>query len=170
MALIVFDGKKPQIGDEGFIAPDADIIGDVVLGDGVGIWFHTTLRGDIAQIRVGEMTNIQDNSVVHVDFGTPALIGNYVTVGHGAIIHGCTIGDSCLIGMGSIIMNEAEIGSECIIGAGAVIPQKKRIPPRSLVIGVPGQVVGRVTDEQVKIIIRQAKGYAKRGIIYAQNF
>ena len=128
-----------------YIAPNATVVGDVVLGEHVNIWYGAVLRGDNGTITVGEGTNIQDNAVIH----DPTTIGSFCTVGHGAIVHGCTIGDNSLIGMGSIIMNGAVIGSNCIIGAGALVTQNTIIPDYSLVLGSPAKVVRQLSKEDV---------------------
>ncbi len=163
MAIHVLDGHRPKLppAGEAFIAPSADVIGKVEVGRKVSIWFGAVLRGDYEFIRIGNGTNIQDNSVVHTDWGCPTTVGENVVVGHKVILHGCTIGNRVLVGMGAIVMNGAEVGDECIIGAGAVVPEGKKIPPRSLVLGVPGKVVKEVSDEQVADIIRNAEDYQK---------
>jgi carbonic anhydrase/acetyltransferase-like protein (isoleucine patch superfamily) len=166
--LVPFKGKIPKVEKAGFIAPGAHIIGDVTLGQNSSVWFSSTIRGDIDPITIGNETNIQDNSVIHSDKGKPVTIGNYVTIGHGVILHGCAIKDRCLIGMGAIIMNGAEIGEECIIGAGTLIPEGKKIPPRSVVVSV-AKIINQVSDDQVGGIIRQAEIYAERGKVYAQE-
>lgn len=144
-----------------YVSPHSVITGDVSLGTDSSIWHNATLRGDIAPIRIGERTNIQDGSVVHVADNLPCTIGSDVTVGHGAIVHGCAVGDRCLIGMGSILLNGAEIGEECIIGAGALVTEGKKIPPRSLVLGNPGKITRSVSDEEVARIIESAATYLK---------
>ncbi|MGI6066493.1 MAG: gamma carbonic anhydrase family protein [Bacillota bacterium] len=169
MAVITFEGNEPEIKEACFIADDADVIGKVYLGKDSNVWFHSTIRGDIDSITIGEKTNIQDNCVIHVDAGSPVKVGNLVTVGHGVILHGCTVGDKCIIGMGSIIMNGAVIGDECIIGAGALIPEGKIIPPRSMVMGVPGKIVKQVTEEQAKGLTHGAEHYVKLGYEYRRK-
>lgn len=164
--LIPYLGKEPDIKEASFIADDADVIGEVKIGKDSAVWFHSTLRGDISGIFVGERTNIQDNCVIHGEVGLPTIIGDEVTVGHAAILHGCTIGNRCLIGMGCIIMSRAEIGEGCIIGAGALIPEDKKIPPRSVVMGVPGKVMKKTTDEQIEFIVKRAHVYVERGKNY----
>ncbi len=163
MAIYVLDGHRPKLPPKGesFIAPSASVIGKVELGRKVSIWFGAVLRGDYEFIRIGDGSNIQDNSVVHTDWGFPTTVGRNVVVGHKVILHGCTIGDDVLVGMGATIMNGVEVGDECIIGAGAVIPEGKVIPPRSIVMGVPGKVVKEVSDEQVEKIRRNAEDYQK---------
>jgi len=138
---------EPTVGPGAWIAPGAVVTGDVELGADASVWFGCIVRGDIAAIRVGQRTNIQDLSVVHVDTDQPCDIGSDVGVGHRAIIHGCTIGNGCLIGMGAIILSHAVIGADSVIGAGAVVREGTVIPPRSLVVGVPGRIIRQVDDE-----------------------
>ena len=130
-----------------FIAPGAVVLGDVSLGANTSIWYNSVVRGDMAPIVIGEETNIQDLSMVHVDEGVPCTIGRRVGVGHQVILHGCTVEDECLIGMGSVILNGARIGTGSVIGAGAVIPEGMQVPPGSVVMGVPGRIVRRVDPE-----------------------
>jgi len=130
-----------------FIAPGAIVLGDVSLGRNSSIWYNSVLRGDMAPITIGDETNIQDLSMVHVDEGIPCTVGRRVGVGHRVILHGCTIEDECLIGMGSIILNRARVGTGSVIGAGAVIPEGMEVPPGSLVMGVPGRIVRKVDPE-----------------------
>ncbi len=124
-----------------FIAPGAIVLGDVMLGRDASVWYHTVLRGDMDAIRIGDQTNIQDLSMVHVDEGVPCTVGRRVGVGHRAILHGCTVEDECLIGMGAILLNGVRVGTGSVIGAGAVLPEGMAVPPGSLVLGVPGRVV-----------------------------
>jgi len=163
---ISFLDNDPDTKKACFVAGDADIIGEVVLGKDSTVWFKSTLRGDVSGIFIGERTNIQDNCVIHGETGVPTIIGNDVTVGHGAILHGCTIGNCCLIGMGAIIMSRAEIGDGCIIGAGTVITEDKKIPPRSIVMGLPGKTVRKTTDEQIEFMLKRAEKYVNTGKIY----
>src|SRR5580765_1283513 len=130
-----------------FIAHGAVVLGDVSLGRNSSVWYNTVIRGDMAPIVIGDETNIQDLSMVHVDEGVPCTIGKRVGVGHRVILHGCTVEDDCLIGMGSVILNRARIGTGSVIGAGAVIPEAMQVPPRSLVMGVPGRIVRQVDAE-----------------------
>jgi carbonic anhydrase/acetyltransferase-like protein (isoleucine patch superfamily) len=136
-----------------FIAPTAVVLGDVTLGPRASVWYQAVLRGDMAPIVIGEATNIQDGTIVHVDEDTPALIGARVGVGHRVILHGCTVEDDCLIGMGSVLLNGAHIGTGSVVGAGAVLPEGLRVPPGSLVLGVPGRVV-RAVDDALRARIR----------------
>ncbi|WOF16419.1 gamma carbonic anhydrase family protein [Methanoplanus sp. FWC-SCC4] len=152
-----------------FIADNAKILGDVTLKKDTGIWFGAVLRADKDSIIIGEGSNVQDNCVVHVSSNNPVNIGKNVTIGHGAIIHGCTIKDRVLVGMGAIILNGAVIGEDTIIGAGAVITENKTIPPGSLVMGVPGKVIKEVNEEQKAHIIKNAESYVSLAKEYADN-
>ena len=140
MTIYSYKNHKPQIHKSVFIAPTAQIIGDVHIGKKSSVWFHSVLRGDLDKISIGERTNIQDLCMCHIDEAIPLKIGNGVTIGHRSIIHGCTIEDECLIGMGSIVMNQAVIGKGSVVAAGAVVLEKIIIPPYSLVTGSPGKV------------------------------
>ena len=163
----LFEGKQPRLGKNVYVSENAMVIGDVTLGDEVNIWFGAVLRGDMHYIKIGNRTNIQDNSVVHVTTGvSPTNIGNGVTVGHGAIIHGCTIEDDCLIGMGAILMDDAVIGAGSLIGAGALIPPNMKIPKNSLVVGSPGKVVRQVKDFEREMIHERPQEYIDLASIY----
>lgn len=151
--------KKYEAPDNVFIAPGAQVYGNVTLHENVSIWFNAVVRCEETSIEIGKNSNIQDNCVVHVDPWNSAKIGEYVTVGHSAIIHGCTIGDNTLIGMGAIIMNDAVIGNNCIIGAGALITESTVIPDNSLVIGCPGKIAKKIGDEEAKKIRLNAEHY-----------
>ena len=162
-----FEGKQPRLGKNVYVSENAMVIGDVILGDEVNIWFGAVLRGDMHYIKIGNRTNIQDNSVVHVTTGvSPTNIGNGVTVGHGAIIHGCTIEDDCLIGMGAILMDDAIIGAGSLIGAGALIPPNMKIPKNSLVVGSPGKVVRQVKGFEREMILERPQEYIDLASIY----
>ena len=152
--LETFLRKKPTIGQNVYLARGAVVVGDVTIGDHSSVWYNAVLRGDINRIVVGHHTNIQDNAVVHLADDYPCLVGNYVTVGHSAIVHACTVGDEVLIGMGAIILDGAVIGERSLIGANALVTQGKGIPPESLVLGSPAKVVRALTvveREQLKI-------------------
>jgi carbonic anhydrase/acetyltransferase-like protein (isoleucine patch superfamily) len=152
-----------------FVAENATIVGDVTLGKNTGIWFGAVLRADNDSITVGDGSNIQDNCVVHVSDKHPVTIGKNVSIGHGAIVHGCTIKDRVLVGMGAIILNGAEIGEDTIIGAGAVVTENKIIPPGSLVMGVPGKVIKELTEDQKRSIERKAEIYRGLAERYANE-
>jgi carbonic anhydrase/acetyltransferase-like protein (isoleucine patch superfamily) len=127
-----------------FIAPGAAVMGEVTLGENASVWYGAVVRGDMAPIVIGAETNLQDGTIVHVDEGVPCTVGRRVGVGHRVILHGCTVGDECLIGMGSVLLNNVHIGSGSVVAAGAVIPEGMQVPPRSLVMGVPGRIVRQV--------------------------
>ena len=162
-----FLGKSPQYDSSNFIADTAVVIGDVELGREASIWHHCTLRGDVNYIRIGEASNVQDNSVVHVTHGTaPTDIGARVTIGHGAIIHGCTIENEVLVGMGATILDHATIGKHSIIGAKALVTKDADIPPRSLVLGQPAKVVRELTDDEVESIQDGADNYLRYSAVH----
>lgn len=141
-----FDGRRPALGPGVWLAPGARVIGDVTLGRRVSIWFNAVLRGDIQRIVVGEGSNVQDNCTLHVDDDDPCLLGRDVVVGHGAILHGCTIEDECLVGMGSVVLNGARVGRGSVVAAGALVPPGREIPPGHLAIGVGAKVVKPIPD------------------------
>ncbi len=149
MPLLSYKGEKPVLGDEVFIAPSGYVIGRVTIGSRTGIWFSTVIRGDMDRITIGEDTNIQDNATLHTDFGEPASIGSRVTVGHNAVLHSCTIEDGVLIGMGSVVMNNAVIGKDSLVAAGTLVPPGKEFPPRSLVMGSPAKLIRTLTEEEI---------------------
>ena len=155
--------------NEVFVAEGAICLGDILIGEGSSIWFHVTMRADRDVIRIGKKSNVQDNCVVHVDEGFPVEIGDYVTIGHGAVIHGCKIGDNSLIGMGAIVLNGAKIGKNCIVGAGALVTQGMEIPDNTLVIGSPAKVVRLLTEKEVAANKRNAEEYYKEGKDYAEK-
>jgi len=155
------DRRVEMRGHEHYIAPNATVIGSVVLQDRVSVWFNAVLRGDNEPVVVGEGSNIQDGSVLHTDPGAPLTIGCGVTVGHMAMLHGCTIGDNSLIGIKAVILNHARIGRDCIVGANTLIPEGKEIPDRSLVIGSPGRVIRQVTDEEIQGLRESAEHYVE---------
>ncbi|WP_438974249.1 gamma carbonic anhydrase family protein [Planktomarina temperata] len=153
--------NKPQCPEGGdfWVAPDANVIGKVRLSAGASVWFGATLRGDNEWIDIGAGSNVQENSVLHTDIGFPLTIGRNCTIGHKAILHGCTIGDQSLIGMGAIVLNGAQIGRNCLIGAGALITEGKIIPDNSLVLGAPGKVVRSLTEAEIQGLLASAIGY-----------
>ncbi|MEX3015184.1 gamma carbonic anhydrase family protein [Gymnodinialimonas hymeniacidonis] len=159
MTLYALDAVSPQIADDTWVAPDANVIGNVVLEEGASIWFCCTLRGDNEEIRVGRGSNIQENVVCHTDPGCPLTIGPDCTIGHKAMLHGCTIGAGSLIGMGATVLNGAVIGSGCLIGAGALIPEGKVIPDGSLVMGMPGKVVRELDEAARAGLLASAEHY-----------
>lgn len=163
MTVYSLDGKTPSLPSEGdyWIAPNAAVMGNVVLKKNASIWFNVTVRGDNDPIEIGENTNIQDGSVLHTDVGMPLIIGKNVTVGHMVMLHGCTIGDNSLIGIGSIILNGAKIGRNCLIGANSLITEGKEIPDNSMVMGAPGKVVREVSEAQIQMLTGSALHYVE---------
>ena len=171
MALYELNGVKPVTPESGnyWVAGNATVLGRVILRENASIWFNCVLRGDNDPIEIGENTNIQDGCVLHTDQGVPLTIGKDVTVGHMVMLHGCTIADETLIGIGSTILNRAKIGKNCIIGAHALIPEGKEIPDNSLVMGAPGKVVKEITPEQVQVIKGSAQVYVENWKRFSQG-
>lgn len=157
--ILTYRARAPRIAPSAFIAPSADVIGDVEIGENSSIWFSSVLRGDIEPIRVGANTNIQDGSVLHTMIGSPVTVGDWVTVGHRAVLHGCTVESHCLIGMGAIILNNARVGEGSIIAAGALVPENMVIPPRSLYMGLPAKFQRQLGDAERQFIDMHAVHY-----------
>ena len=153
------DGVAPEIADDSWVASDANLIGKVVVEAGASVWFGSTLRGDNEEIHIGAGSNVQENCILHTDMGYPLHVGQNVTVGHKAMLHGCIIGDGSLIGMGATILNGAVIEPNCLIGAGALITEGKRIPEGSLVMGAPGKVVRQLDAQAISGLRMSAEGY-----------
>ncbi len=164
-----FKSYSPKISQGVFIAESANVIGQVTINDDSSICFSTVLRGDINNISIGKGTNIQDNTTVHVDRAHSTDIRDYVTIGHNAVIHGCTIKDRCLIGMGTIILNGAVIGEDCIVGANSLVTQDKVFPPGSLILGSPAKVIRPLTTEEKQQIISSANNYIKLSVEYTNK-
>lgn len=162
-----YRGRTPLVAESAWIDQSAQVIGDVTVGEESSLWMNVVARGDVHWIRIGARTNLQDGVIVHVMRGEfPTVIGDEVTIGHGAVVHGCTIGDRVLIGMGAIVLNGAEIGPGCIIAAGALVVEGTRVPPRSLVMGSPARVRRELTDAEVASI----KDYAARYVQYRLDY
>ncbi|MDZ7709763.1 MAG: gamma carbonic anhydrase family protein [Roseovarius sp.] len=162
MTLYALDGIAPQIDDDTWIAPDANVIGAVAIEAGASVWFGCTLRGDNEDIRVGQGSNVQENCVMHTDMGYPLVIGPGCTIGHKAMLHGCTIGENSLVGMGAAVLNGARIGRDCLIGAGALVTEGKEIPDGSLVMGAPGRVVRSLDAAAIAGLRASALHYQER--------
>ena len=156
-----FNNMKPNIKKANFVADSADIIGDVTAEENSSIWYNCTLRGDIAAIRIGKNSNVQDNSVIHVNHDTETIIGDNVTIGHRVLLHACTVEDGCLIGMGAIILDNSVIGTESIVGAGSLVTMGKKFPPRSLILGSPAKVVRTLTEKEVESIRENVASYVE---------
>lgn len=165
MTVYALGALTPQLPSEGeyWIAPSASVMGSVILKKNASIWWGATARGDTDTLTIGENSNVQDGSVLHADHGMPLVIGSNVTVGHLVMLHGCTIGDNSLIGIGAIVLNGAKIGRNCLIGAGALIPEGKEIPDNSLVMGSPGKVVREISEQQ-------AQGLTMSALHYVENW
>jgi carbonic anhydrase/acetyltransferase-like protein (isoleucine patch superfamily) len=161
-----FLSTRLQIDPSVFIAPGAVVVGEVSIGPDSSVWYHATLRGDMAPVRVGRETNVQDGAVVHVHDDHPAVIGDRVVIGHRAIVHGSEVGDEVLIGMGAILLNGSVVGARSLVGAGAVVPEGFEIPPGSLALGVPARVVRKLTDAEVQRILNNASQYVE----YARRY
>lgn len=159
MTLYALGGDAPQLDDDTWVAPDANLIGKVVMEPGSSVWFGCTIRADHEEIRIGEGSNVQEDCVMHIDAGYPLLIGKNCTIGHKVMLHGCTIGDNTLVGMGATVLNGAKIGKNCLIGAGALVTENKVIPDNSLVMGAPGKIVREVDEKNAQRITMGALHY-----------
>lgn len=166
MALYQLDDHAPQVHPEAYVVDNASVIGRVSLGAHVGVWFNAVIRGDNEAITVGDGSNVQDGAVLHADPGFPLVIGRGVTVGHQAMVHGCTIGDGSLIGIQAVVMNGAVLGKECLVGAGAVVTEGKTFPDRSLILGSPAKAVRQLSDEHVTMLRHAADSYSSRIVRY----
>lgn len=164
MTLYALDGIAPELPEDGdvWVAPDANVIGKVVLRSGASVWFCATLRGDNEVIEIGPGSNVQENVVMHTDMGCPLTVGTNCTIGHKAMLHGCTIGDNTLIGMGATVLNRAVIGKNCLIGAGALVTEGKVIPDNSMVLGSPGKVVRELDAAAVRGLEMSARHYQQK--------
>lgn len=168
LALYGFAGKAPRVAPDAFVAPGAHLSGDVEVAAGASIWFNAVVRADLDRVRIGRGSNLQDGCVVHCDEGKPCLIGADVSVGHGAVLHGCTVGDGALIGMGAIVLNGAEVGAGAIVAAGAVVPEGATIPPGMLAMGVPARVLRAVRPDERERARLGAEHYQSLARAYRQ--
>lgn len=159
MAVYELDGTAPRLADSAWVADSAQVMGNVELAEDTSVWFGTIIRGDTETIRIGRGSNIQDLSVLHADLGMPLTVGDNVTVGHKVMLHGCTIGDETLIGIGAIVLNGAKIGKNCLVGAGALVTEGKEFPDGSMIIGSPAKAVRQLTPEQIAGLRMSAKHY-----------
>lgn len=169
MTVYALDGISPELADESWTAPSADVIGRVRLLHHASVWFGAVLRGDNEWITIGEGSNVQDGCVLHTDMGAPLMIGSHCTIGHKAILHGCVIGDNSLIGMGAVVLNHAVIGKNCLIGAHALIAEGKIIPDNSLVVGAPGKIIRTLNDVDVLGLRKSAEGYVRNWQHFAKG-
>ena len=159
MAIYALDGAAPTIAESAWVADSAQVMGDVVLADDASIWFGVVIRGDTETIRIGRGSNIQDLSVLHADHGMPLTVGEDVTVGHQVMLHGCTVGDGSLIGIGAVVLNGAKIGKGCLVGAGSLVTEGKEFPDGSMILGSPAKVVRQLTPEQLEGLRQSAQHY-----------
>ena len=166
--LLPFGGKVPRNEGAVFVAPNATVLGDVVLGPGSSVWYGAVLRGDDGTLTLGENTNVQDNAVLHCDPGGAVTLGKNVTVGHCALVHGCTVGDGSLIGMHATLLNHSVVGKRCIIGAGALVPEGMVIPDDSVAVGIPARVIKKITPEQLEHNRANAASYVEEGKAHAE--
>ena len=166
MALIEFHGTKPKISSDAYVSPSAILIGDVEVGEGSSIWENAVLRGDIGRIRVGKRSSVQDNCTIHTDASGQCIIGDYVTVGHNAVIHGSTVRDYVIVGMNSTLLEGSEVGPNSIVGAGSVILEGEKMPPRVLLAGVPAKPVRNLNDSDLAIIKHAAEAYVELVRLY----
>lgn len=162
MALYAIDEKKPAVPADSWVAPSADLIGEVMLGHEVGVWFGAVVRADNTAIVIGDRSNIQEGAMLHSDPGIPLSVGAGCTIGHHAILHGCTLGDNVLVGMGATILNKAVIGADCLVGAGAVVTEGKSFPPGSLIVGAPAKAIRELTPEMIADLKQLAADYAAK--------
>lgn len=170
MPTVPFGDRTPRLDPSVFVAPTAWITGDVTVGAEASFFFGAVARGDILPVQVGARTNVQENALLHTSTGlTPCIVGADVTIGHGTIVHGCTVGNRCILGMNAVILDGATIGDDCIIGAQALVPMNMRIPPRSLVLGVPAKVVRTLTDAEVASILENAQHYVETSREYLRQ-
>lgn len=169
MPIYELDGKAPVIGSGVWIAPGAHVIGDVVLGDDVGVWFGSVIRGDTSRITVGARSNVQDGAMLHSDFGVPLTIGEDCTIGHHAILHGCTVGDRVLVGMGATLLNQAAIGDECVIGANALVTEGRSFAEGSLVVGSPARAIKTLGPDQRAFLKASAAHYVENARRFASG-
>lgn len=157
--ILPFAGVWPTIADDAWIAPGAVVVGDVRIGPGASVWYNAVVRGDVAPVTIGRGSNVQDNAVLHVDTGQPCVLGNDVTVGHGAIVHGTTVGDGTLIGMGAIVLSRSLVGPGCIVAAGAVVPEDAVVAPGMLVMGVPAKPKRQLDEGELERAMDNARRY-----------
>ena len=166
MAIYAIDGVAPHIAATAWVADSAQVMGQVELGEGASVWFGAVVRGDTDRITIGAGSNIQDASVLHADAGQPLLVGERVTVGHQVVLHGCTIGDESLIGIGAVVLNGAKIGKNCLVGAGALVTEGKQFPDNMLIIGSPAKAVRALTADDITRLQGNAVNYVQRGQLF----
>jgi len=169
MAIYEYDGQRPELHDSVYVAEDATVIGKVALGQGASVWPQAVLRGDNELIEIGAGSNVQEGAVLHTDPGHPLRVGNDVTIGHQAMLHGCRIGDGSLVGIQAVILNGAVIGRNCLVGAGSLVPEGKVYPDNSLILGVPAKVVRELTEEAIQAFHNNARDYVERAQLHKRS-
>jgi len=167
MAVFALDERVPVVGERTWVAENATVIGAVTIGADCSIWFGAVLRGDNDPITIGSGTNVQDGAILHTDEGIPLTVGDNVSIGHQAMLHGCTVGEGSLIGINAVVLNRAVVGKHCLIGANTLIPEGKVIPDRSLVVGTPGRIIRELTDEEIARNLRNSRHYVEAGALYS---
>jgi carbonic anhydrase/acetyltransferase-like protein (isoleucine patch superfamily) len=165
MIIKSFNGKLPKIHESVYISENVSIIGDVEIGENSSVWFGAVIRGDVCNVKIGNNSNIQDNAVIHVNYNMPSIIGDFVTVGHSAIIHGATIGDFVIVGMGAIVLDSVKVGKNVIIAAGSLVPPRMEVPDGVMVMGVPAKIVRTLRDAEIEHIKKNALDYVELGKI-----
>lgn len=166
MAIFKLDDLSPSIHPSAWVANDAQVVGRVVLAQDVSVWFGVVIRGDTETITIGQGSNIQDNSVLHADFGVPLVVGNNVSVGHQVMLHGCTVGDNSLIGIQAVVLNRARIGKNCLVGAGSLVTEGKEFPDGTLIMGSPAKAVRQLSPEQIEDMKQIAQHYVENAARY----
>jgi len=169
MPILPYKGVMPTIEENVFIAPGAMVIGDVTIREGASVWYNTVIRADTAPIVIGRRTNIQDNCTLHVDADAPLTIGDECTIGHGAVVHGATLGNQVFVGMKAVVLSHAQIGSRTIVGACALVGERKNIPEGVLILGIPAKYVRELTEVELENIISRAEGYYERALEHKQS-
>ncbi|MDY6946507.1 MAG: gamma carbonic anhydrase family protein [Pseudomonadota bacterium] len=169
MPLYRYGERVPSLHDSVFVAPGANVIGSVVLSENVSVWFGVTIRGDNDVITIGKNSNVQEGAVLHTDAGLALTVGENVTIGHQAMLHGCSVGDGSLIGIQAVVLNGAVIGKGCLVGAGAIVTERKVFPDRSLILGAPARVARVLTDEDVEKLLKSAASYVERRAQFLAN-
>jgi carbonic anhydrase/acetyltransferase-like protein (isoleucine patch superfamily) len=170
MAIYELDGHTPKLGQNAYVADSAQVIGKVTLEENASVWFGTIIRGDSEHIKIGRNSNVQDASVLHADEGVPLTLGENVSVGHKVMLHGCTVGDGSLIGIGAVVLNHAKIGKNCLVGAGALVTEGKEFPDGSMILGSPAKAVKQLSPEQIEGLKRIAKHYVENAERYRRGF
>jgi carbonic anhydrase/acetyltransferase-like protein (isoleucine patch superfamily) len=167
--IIDLPNRSPRIADDCFVAPNATVIGDTTMESGASVWFGTVVRADVERVHIGANTNVQDNAVIHADPGSPVILGKGITIGHKAMVHGCTVGDHSLIGINAVVLNGAKIGKHCLIGANSLVPEGMEIPDYSLVVGSPAKIKRQLSEKEVTALVEGSGHYCENAADYRSN-